>query len=409
MSGLSCVNHLLESPLCRELTISVVDARPATGGRVRSRSLDCGSVVELGAGRYSPHWHPNFHQALQQHGIRSVTFPFTKINVENAAQQDMRILLREMEGNLAAFGHMPFMDFVARFHGEGRAFDLIRSLGYDALFLPIISAEMAYDIIGKHPEVQNIAGQDEHPWFSAADGFNDLTDSLQQYAQAQGVQFHLGLRLIETRGGAGRHELVLLDESGEKHILRCRFLVLAMPPSALSKAGVDFPAAWGETRYGSLPLFKAFLVYEQPWWDALGLRDQVRIVDNPLRKIYFKGDRHVFFYTDSAAADYWRVTLSDGEAWYLEHVRSCLAQALDLPLEAVPLPASHVQQYWPHGVEFCRDAGAGHAPAIQHPESAIIACSDAFTEHCGWMEGALISARAGSALLLEQIESCLCA
>ena len=121
---------------------------------------------------------------------------------------------------------------------------------------------------------------------------------------------------------------------------------------------------------------------------------------NPLRKIYFRA-KYVLFYTDSKMQATARQP-GTGEDVYLERVRSHLEEVL--PLDGQPLPQikAHFHKFWPHGVEFCVEPEAEH-PAVLLHRDGIISCSDAYTGHCGWMEGSLISAQQASGLLLQRL------
>ncbi|WP_047237239.1 flavin monoamine oxidase family protein [Chromobacterium subtsugae] len=404
ISGLSCATHLLESPACRGLSLRIFDMQTEAGGRIRSKNLDGKAAIELGAGRYSPQLHPQFQSVMQSYSQRSERYPFTQLKFKNRVQQTLKSAMRELSPRLKEHGKESFLNFVSRYQGMDSAIGMIKSMGYDALFLPNISAEMAYDIVGKHPEIQSFTENDANQWFSAVDGFDGLIARMKDKVKAGGAKFSLGFRLASVERDQDGYRLALVGDDGWQLTHHARHLILAIPPSAMAGLNLDFPAAWGHSRYGSLPLFKGFLSYDEPWWRDYKLEDQVLIVDNPLRKVYFKGDKYVFFYTDSEMAAYWRACVADGEDGYLEQVRVHLAAALGIGAASIPQPSQHVHKYWAHGVEFCQDAAAAdRPPALLNRDSGIIACSDAYTEHCGWMEGGLLSARAASALLLQRM------
>ncbi|OHX13344.1 flavin monoamine oxidase family protein [Chromobacterium sphagni] len=403
ISGLSCATHLLESSACRGLSIRIFDMQAEAGGRIRSRSLDGKAAIELGAGRYSPQLHPHFQRMMQSYSQKSESYPFTQLKFKSHTQQKLKNAMRELSPRLKEHGKESFLNFVSRYQGKESAVGMIKSMGYDALFLPNISAEMAYDIVGKHPEIQSFTENDGNQWFSAEEGFNGLIAQMKDKVKAGGAKFSLGFRLLSVSRDDEGYCLSLVGEDGWQLTHHARHLILAIPPSAMATLNLNFPEEWSPSRYGSLPLFKGFLAYDEAWWKDYRLEDQVLIVDNPLRKVYFKSDKYVFFYTDSEMAGYWRARVADGEEGYLEQVRHHLADALGIAKDRIPQPSQHIHKYWAHGVEFCQDAAAEHPAALLHRDNGIIACSDAYTEHCGWMEGGLLSAREASGILLQRI------
>lgn len=404
ITGLSCAISLQEAPECRGLTIRVFDSQPEVGGRIHSRPLWNGQAVELGAGRFSPSLHPLLAKVVRQHRQVSAHYPFTQPARPTETQQQLKATLHGLASALDTHGKQPFLSLARTLLGERRASQLVSDLGYDALRLPTISAKSAFDIIGTHPETQGFSAYPEHSWCYAPHGLAWLTNTLRRQAEAGGVRFHTGTRLSQLGHRDGRHQLYFTDTAhgaGSQH--DCRHLVLALPPSAMTSLETGFPARWSPYRYGSLPLFKGFLFYAEPWWKPLGLADRFLIVDNPLRKIYFVGDSHIWFYTDSDTADYWRDIIACGESRYLGTVRRFLGQALQQADTRQPLPQQHQSRYWPHGVEFCIDDVADHPPALLEKDHGIIAASDAYTSLCGWMEGGLISGQAAAGLLLERL------
>jgi tryptophan oxidase VioA len=405
ITGLSCAIALLKSTDGPNLNIQLYDLNPEVGGRIHSCHLRMGEIVELGAGRFSPQLHPLLTAVFQQHGQSSTPYPFTAPARQTQTQQRLKDILRQLKPELARNGKQPFFEFACRFLGKNQADSLVRALGYDALMLPSISAEIAYDIIEKHPETQGFVERPRRQWQHATQGLGAMVNALRRQAQTGGVQFHLQQRLSTVDSQSGQHLLSFVDVDGDSHQHRCRHLILALPPSAMSRLALDFPLRWSPYRYGSLPLFKAFLSYPHPWWLEFGLSNRMLIVDNPLRKIYFQSDRHVWFYTDSENAAYWRDIQTQGELYFLHTVREHLAQALHLPHKLLPMPQAHRAQYWPQGVEFCQDADPNHPPALIHADRGIIAASDAYTPHCGWMEGGLISGRAAADLLLARMHT----
>ncbi|MGQ5523389.1 flavin monoamine oxidase family protein [Chitinimonas sp. PSY-7] len=403
ISGLSCVNQLLESSVCNGLDIQVFDMNADVGGRVNSKNLDAEESIELGAGRYSPQLHPNFQRVMQSYDQKNDIYPFTELALKDNVQEKLRSTILSLIPMLKEHGKDSFLSFISSYLGEIEARKIIKSMGYDALFLPNISAEMAYDIIEKHPETQSFSKNALNQWFYASNGFTQLIGQMKAEAQSKGVSFTFDHRLISLIKQDDEYQLTFLNEANETVTHVARHVILAIPPSAMPKLALNFPEDWSQYRYGSLPLFKGFLFYDTPWWEPYQLVDKVIIADNPLRKIYFKSNKYIFFYTDSENASYWHDCLKNGEDEFLKEVHFHLADALDLTPAHIPFPKEHHHKHWPHGVEFCVDTAIEHPFALLHKENGVIACSDAYTSHCGWMEGGILSAKKSAGILIERL------
>ncbi|CDG81735.1 flavin monoamine oxidase family protein [Janthinobacterium agaricidamnosum] len=401
IGGLACAARLSDTAIARHLRIRVFDLNAAVGGRIQSQKIDGEEIAELGAARYSPQLHPHFEQLMQGSGLPHAVYPFTQALFHDRVQEKLKTTLLGLKKMLKEHPNDSFLAFLSQYLGAAEATRMIKATGYDALLLPMVSAAMAYDIIKKHPETQHFTENADNQWRYATDGYGQLLGQLQRQAQAAGVEFQLEHRLLSLEKSGAEHVLSF-QHRGATQVHRARHLIMAIPPSAMARLNLDFPAAWSPFQYDSLPLFKGFLTFDTPWWQALGLTDKVLMADNPLRKIYFKSDKYLLFYTDSKSATYWQDSLEQGEGVYLQRVRSHLEAVL--PLDGQPLPPikTHFYKHWPHGVEFCLEPEAEHPTVLLH-QDGIISCSDAYTPHCGWMEGSLIGARQASRLLLERL------
>ncbi|UTY57203.1 FAD-dependent oxidoreductase [Massilia sp. erpn] len=401
IGGLTCATQLINAAAGKNLRIRVFDLNTAVGGRIQSREIDEEEIAELGAARYSPQLHPNFQQLMQESGLAHAIYPFTEAVFREREQEQLKETLLSLSPMVKEHPDDSFLDFVSHYLGAEEATRIIKATGYDALLLPIVTAAMAYDIIKKHPETQNFTENAANQWRYATDGYSELLGQLQRQAQSGGVEFQLEHRLLSVKK-VGAEYVLSFSHMGDTLVHRSRHLIMAIPPSAMAGLDLDFPTTWSPFKYDSLPLFKGFLTFDKSWFQGLGLTDKVLMANNPLRKIYFKSDKYLVFYTDSKSATYWRDSLEQGEEVYLERVRSHLEEVL--PLNGQPLPPikTHFYKHWPHGVEFYLEPEAEHPPVLLHPDG-IISCSDAYTQHCGWMEGSLISARQATHLLLERI------
>lgn len=401
IGGLTCATRLITSSIARHLRIRVFDLNASVGGRIQSREIDREEIAELGAARYSPQLHPNFQKLMQGSGLPHAVYPFTEAVFNDRMEEKLKTTLHGLLPMLREHPDESFLDFLGHYLGPAEAARIIQATGYDALRLPAVSAAMAYDIIKKHPETQSLTENAANDWLYATDGYGELLAQQQGKAQAAGVEFRFKHRLLSVDKSGPDYQLAF-NHMGDTQVHRARHLIMAIPPTAMSRLNLDLRSGWSPYQYDSLPLFKGFLMFDEPWWRALGLTDKVLMADNPLRKVYFKGEKYLLFYNDSESATYWRDCLEQGEDVYLEHVRRHLQEVL--PLNGQPLPPikEHFYKHWPHGVEFCLETATEHPTALLHRDG-IIACSDAYTPHCGWMEGSLISSRQASDLLLERL------
>ncbi|QSQ18291.1 flavin monoamine oxidase family protein [Myxococcus landrumensis] len=405
IGGLTCATRLASTRLINRLRIRVFDLNADVGGRILSRKLEGGEVTELGAARYSPQLHPRFQALMHRLQHPHETYPFTQAIFQDDMGGRLRTTLLSLLSMLEKHPDDSFLDFVSHYLGEAEARKTIKAMGYDALLLPMVSAPMAYGILQKHPETQGLIDDASNQWRYAPDGYGPLLARLQYQAQAGRVEFRMEHHLLSiSRFGSGY--TLVFRHKGNTQTHRARHLILAIPPSAMTRLNLGFPTHWSPCQYGSLPLFKGFLTFKSAWWRDCHLTDKVLVVNNPLRKIYFKSEKYVQFYTDGENATYWRDCLDQGEDVYLNRVRACLEQVL--PLGGKPLPSikDHFHKHWSHGVEFCLGPAATQPTALLH-RTGVIACSDAYTPHGGWMEGGLLSAHQAIRLLRGQLSSVL--
>ncbi|AGC43170.1 VioA - tryptophan 2-monooxygenase [Myxococcus stipitatus DSM 14675] len=403
IGGLTCASRLATSRLSNKLRIRVFDLNTHVGGRILSKRLHCGEITELGAARYSPQLHPRFQALMNCFQHPHEAYPFTHAIFQDGMRGQLRTTLLGLRSKLEKHPSDSFLDFVSHYLGATEARRIIKALGYDALLLPIVSAPMAYGILKNHPETQGLIEGEGNQWRYAPEGYGRLLARLQCQAQASRVEFRMEHHLLSISRFVKGY-ILAFSHKGNTQIHRARHLILAIPPSAMTRLNLDFPAHWSPLQYGSLPLFKGVLTFDSAWWHDCHLTDKVLVVNNPLRKIYFKDEKYVQFYTDGDNATYWRDCLEQGEDVYLNRVRACMEQVLPLGGKSLPSIKDHFHKHWPHGVEFSLESTATQPTALLH-RTGVIACSDAYTPHGGWMEGGLLSAHQAIRLLLEQLTS----
>ncbi|MEN9657277.1 MAG: hypothetical protein RL571_742 [Pseudomonadota bacterium] len=403
ITGLSCALKLAGSKITKGYTIHIFENGEKTGGRAHSIKVDDFSI-DLGAGRFSPALHPNVSKLVSELAENIEVFPFTKIAHPHPQHMGLKEVLDQLKPKIFSSYNESFFQFLCNHIGSEKSHAIINGLGYDSLFLPQISPKIAYDIIEKHPEIQCFSDNSSYEWFNLVDGFSVLVKSLYERAAVLGVEFNFEHKLVKLQTKSNSTLLEFSGSEQQEIWHKSTYTILALPPTAMSSLNIDFPSSWSDYTYGSIPLFKGFIFFDHPWWQDYNLENKVTIVDNPLRKLYFKSDKYIFFYTDSAYAEFWQEETKKGETEYINTVMNLISIALNISIKEIPRPVSHKFKYWPNGVEFALETSPEHPPILSKNNGTIIAASDAYTSHCGWMEGGIIAGRNAAEHLLKQLE-----
>ncbi|TQF71217.1 FAD-dependent oxidoreductase [Pseudoalteromonas luteoviolacea] len=404
ISGIICALTLAKSKACKNSSIKVYEHKKRVGGRAHAVKVN-DHFVDLGAGRFSSQLHHNVKEQVTSLNLPYEAFPFTQLKRPQALHKSLKSILKNLKPLCDEHPNDSFEEFLTIYVGRHQAKEMINALGYDSLSLPNISPHIAFDIIEKHPEIQGFSENAGYEWFNLKEGFSALTQRLYEEALSHGVEFHFGYELASIDAKGSNPSLKLVKEDDSELTISEGEMILTFPPTAMKKLDCGFPEDWSDYTYGSIPLFKGFLFYDTPWWQELDLADHVVITNNPIRKLYFKDSRYVFFYTDSDYADFWRDTTLRGEAHYLSTVKTLMAEALRCHESQLPDPLTHTYKHWTHGVEFSQECCPNHPMTLTHKKSHIISASDAYTPHCGWMEGGIMAGRSAANTLLKRLES----
>ncbi|AOT07775.1 FAD-dependent oxidoreductase [Pseudoalteromonas luteoviolacea] len=402
ISGIICALTLAKSNECKKKTIRVYEHKNRVGGRAHAIKVN-DHYVDLGAGRFSSGLHHNVKEQVKSLNLAYEKFPFTQLKRPQALHKSLKSILKNLKPLCDEHAHDSFEEFLTIYVGGSQAREMINALGYDSLSLPNITPHIAFDIIEKHPEIQGFSDNAGYEWFNLKEGFSALPERLYEQALAHGVEFHFGHELIKIDADSNTPTLTLLKDNQQEVTINEGEMILTFPPTAMSKLNCGFPQDWSNYTYGSIPLFKGFLFYDTPWWQDLDLADHVVIANNPIRKLYFKDNRYVFFYTDSDYANFWRDATLKGEAHYLQTVKELMADALKCHVSQLPEPSTHTYKHWVHGVEFSQESSPNHPKTLEHKKSHIISTSDAYTPHCGWMEGGIIAGTNAANTVLERV------
>ncbi len=119
---------------------------------------------------------------------------------------------------------------------------------------------------------------------------------------------------------------VVLQFSDGRPSVTARALILAMPRRSLELLRREGPvldpsrAPRVQEMLGSvrpIPLYKLFVAYKYPWWNAVGVRQGRSLTDTPVRQLYYwpidplaktpsaTGDALLMAYNDATSVDFW--------------------------------------------------------------------------------------------------------
>ncbi|MDP5212115.1 FAD-dependent oxidoreductase [Pseudoalteromonas tunicata] len=404
VSGIICALTLANFHLGSKKTIRVFEHKRRVGGRAHAIKIQ-EQFIDLGAGRFSPQLHKNINELVAHFNIENESFPFTQLTRPQELHSQLKEILNKLKPMCDEHKDDSFINFLTAYLGEDQSKDIINALGYDSLALPFITPNIAYDIIEKHPEIQGFSDNAGYTWRNLKEGFCTLPQILYDRAVELGVEFHFDYELITIDNHEKTPALTLKTSNDDIVRITQGDMIVTLPPTAMSRLNCNFPQDWTHYTYGSIPLFKGFLFYEKPWWQDLSLTDHVIITNNPIRKLYFKDKRYIFFYTDSDFANYWQETSQHGEAHYLKTIKEFMADAIQCDVDHIPDPIEHTHKYWIHGVEFSKECSPTHPLSFVHKKSKIISASDAYTPHCGWMEGGVMAGKSAALKLLKRLEA----
>jgi monoamine oxidase len=262
------------------------------------------------------------------------------------------------------------------------------------------------------------------------DGYEALPIALAGAVREAGGEVSLGhgLRALELVSGerdpAVGMSFDIAGESAQRSVV-ARRVVLALPQRGLEALAPHSPLA-DSSRFTSdlravaaIPLFHVLLAYERPWWEELGIRTGRSATDLPLQSCFYfgtEGERPgadpenrrsliMVGYNSPEAAEFWDRYLEAAEGEPRtpspEMLRELTRQLSELHGTEVPDP------YWALIMDWRPDpyGGASHRWAVGArsweviprmreplPGVGIHVCGEAWSDHQGWVEGALRSA-----------------
>jgi monoamine oxidase len=281
-------------------------------------------------------------------------------------------------------------------------------------------------------------------------GYEEMPCRLAREFEQAGGEIALGARLVSFDTGP----LPDTDQPGvhlrfaDGRSVLARRLVLAMPRRSLEllqPAGAVLDRRHREVRaliesVMPIPLFKIFLCYDHPWWEAAGVTTGRSVTDMPIRQCYYWGveaktptaeggacllasyddDLSVTFWAGlrraGAAGDTWPTrrrgaaappSPAEDSAWDRYRAPAAMVReahrqiALMHGLASAPEPVAAAYRDWsddPYGggVNFWQIHAKSWEvmPAITQPRAGVpvYICGEAYSQQQGWVEGALQTA-----------------
>lgn len=351
------------------------------GGRLHSRS-----AFDFGAGRFCPSRHTFLHQLIQDLSLpASPYFYKLVVNCKEFHDDCLQQLLNHLpEGN--------FYDACTHCLGKERANKLCASFGYDTLRSCDLPFNVGLQILLSQPERDWDKDENKGQWLRLQNGFQSLASSMQNELENAGWIFHFGRRLTHVQKNENSYRVTFANQAGNAHEVLCEILILAIPMSELFHLGLASLEFIDDIQ--DVPLFKCLVRYETPWWSSYDLEGKCLITYERLRKIYFSlTESELFFYTDADSALFWAHKMEQGEESLMKEIQHLLTVALCTSNERIPCPLSIQYKFWSQGVTFWKKPPPFQQNNYVKLQPNLYICSDLFTEHSGWIEGSLISAR----------------
>lgn len=351
-------------------------------------------------------------QTLMQLAMRDMAAAMPALMAAGGAE-------RRALGETLAVGGVPVRDcsmhdlFAAAVSPEGTEL-LLDGLGFDYGRDPRVGAAnvLQMDVDPRVDELRTVPA-----------GMQSLTDSLAQAVRALGGEIRTGARAVAVDEGEGGRPRVRLADGGAAEGAH---VVLALPRRALELMDRSSGPLAG-SRIDDLldtvvpiPAGKLVLLFDEAWWEALGIRGGGSITDLPIRRCVYLGVEHpagdgrragllIASYADSAAFAHFRL-LDEGPrdpsgAEPYAPSRAMVATAIrDLGLMhgvEVPEPRWSVFRDWtvdPYGAGYhywtVGTVSREVIPAMRRPApgAPVYVCGEAFSAHQGWIDGALLAA-----------------
>ncbi len=282
-----------------------------------------------------------------------------------------------------------------------------------------------------------------------AEGYEDVPRQLAERFVDQGGELQLGhaVRSVDSVRLADGSTGVALEvenvRTGRRRVVRARSAILAMPRRSLELLEESGPVLGNPgfrtllTTVTPIPLFKAFVAYHEPWWEALGITSGRSVTDLPLRQVYYwastpkKSSVLMATYDDTLNVGFWQGLAGDvrqygleldhlpkgareriratrvDDRWMAHKAPTALVEEIHRELVEMhgvpdaPRPYAAVYHdwiddpfgggvnFWNVGVKSWRVIPKMANPV---PPLPVYVCGEAYSDSQGWVEGALRTA-----------------
>lgn len=320
VSSQTLVRSLVENKLKLDRTEQVVD-RPENIAYLRGQIMRFAQVTDPALLPYHLQWaesqwvsQKNDPSGLMGWAIMRI-LPQVATLTGDALQQFLQTA--EVDG-IPLYQH-GFWNLVARAIGS-EAYALSKALvGYDCLGNNANAVDLTSCYFDFTPDVK---------YFLLDGSYEAVPWTLQEEYEAAGGELHLNTWLssfdeIKLADGSKGVELHFRDG---RDPVRARSLVLAMPRRSLEKLTPTGPvldparAPNFQSLLGSvmpIPLYKMFIGYNYPWWEAAGVTQGRSFTDLPIRQCFYWGKNAqpspdpnstnaiLMVYDDSSNVDFW--------------------------------------------------------------------------------------------------------
>ncbi|MEM7677470.1 MAG: FAD-dependent oxidoreductase, partial [Myxococcota bacterium] len=276
------------------------------------------------------------------------------------------------------------------------------------------------------------------PYHRLPKGYGSLPDALYQRVIDRGGEVHLGRRLLSINSlRDGRLQMTFREGLDTEYEVIANHTILAIPPRAFELIDDDSIVFASEQFLTDLrsvrgiAASKIFLVYPEPWWESIKecpgrlspneTRLMMSYTDMPLRLCYYMGSEVstgasllMASYADELSVLYWSPYVSPPSKWTrrgdfgaqssndMERLIEEINRQLSLVHGVdIPKPISAVYCDWssdPFGAGVHqwnpRVVSWEAIKRIRKPlkNSNILICGEAFSDHQGWVEGAINTA-----------------
>jgi len=353
--------------------IHLYEAKDRLGGNVYTHTQN-GYLMEAGAGRFSAK-HTNLQALLKRfdiHSIQNKTIKqFKPVGCleppKNALQKVFQHAKKRTKQQLL---NITFAQLCEEALGFQATNALIQSFGYNGEFIHT----NAYVSL-------RIFKQDFKPntkYYSAKEGLSTLIHRMEAYLRKHHVKIHTQKTLVHV---THKRSFTLTFQDNTQ--TTCHKLILAVPPSVLSK--LDFFSPYHKELFQTVSPIPLHRIYAKT---KTQLPQDRTTTDLHIRQyIPISNDFAMISYSDGTDADYWKNYADQG----IPVLEKALLKELKQLFPDFPKLEWLISFYWKEGVHTW---GIGHDPAFVqaelkniHPNLHIV--TEAFSARQGWMEGAL--------------------